>query len=326
MNQYHTENSANSNQPSWERDVLSKIAMAAVVEQRRTRRWGIFFKLIFLLYILVTTIAFFTARSGLDLFSETEGDGHVAVVSVEGVIASGKDASAGKIVSGLRAAFKEDDAKGVILRINSPGGSPVQSGLIYDEMLRLREKHPDKPLYAVIADVCASGGYYIAAAAEEIYADKASIVGSIGVRADSFGFVDAMQKLGVERRLYTSGENKALLDPFSPEQPQEVAHMESLLGEVHQQFISAVKEGRGERLQDHPDLFSGLVWTGEQSVAMGLIDGLGGIRYVAEELIGSEKLVDYTPRSSWLDRLLTRFGMGIGEGVSSVFDTSITLR
>ena len=203
---------------------------------------------------------------------------------------------------------------GVVLRINSPGGSPVQAGQVYDAILKLRDEHPDTPLYAVVSDVCASGGYYIAAAAQEIYADKASIVGSIGVRADSFGFVELMDKLGVERRLYTAGQNKGLLDPFMPEQPQEIAHLEGMLSEIHRQFIEAVTTGRGERLQDNEELFSGLVWTGEQSVELGLIDGLGSLRYVSEELIGVDKMIDYTPRSSWLDRLVTRFGASLSSG------------
>jgi protease-4 len=298
----------------WERDLIGKIAMAALVEQRRARRWSIFFKLLFLFYLLITTWLFYSA---LNWDGGVVGGGrHTAVVSVDGLIIDGADASAGNIVTALRAAFKDEDTAGVIVRINSPGGSPVQAGQVYDEMRRLREKYPKIPLYAVASDLCASGGYYIAAAAQEIYADKASIIGSIGVRADGFGFVEAMQKLGIERRLYTAGENKALLDPFSPQQPQDIQHFQGLLSDVHQQFIKAVQQGRDERLKDNPQLFSGLVWTGEQSVELGLIDGLGSVRYVAEELIGAERLVDYTPRSSWLERVLVRFGTSFGSALS----------
>ena len=311
--------------PDWERELITKLATAAITEQRRSRRWGIFFKLLFLTYVLATTWLFYSSINGFGGFGSAADSGrHTAVVNVEGVIMSDSDAGAGRVIAGLRAAFEDQNTAGVIVRINSPGGSPVQSGLIYDEIQRLRQAHPDTPVYAVVADVCASGGYYIAAAAQEIYANKASIVGSIGVRADSFGFVEAMNKLGVERRLYTAGQNKALLDPFSPENPAEIQHFEGLLQDVHQQFINAVKNGRGDRLQDNSELFSGLVWTGEKSVELGLIDGLGSTRYVAEELIEAEKLVDFTRRSSWLDRMLTQVGSGLGTSLSSALGLSAT--
>jgi protease IV len=218
----------------------------------------------------------------------------------------------------LRAAFESEKAVGVILRINSPGGSPVQAGYINDEILRLREEYPDMPMYAVISDVCASGGYYAAVAADQIYADKASIVGSIGVRMDSFGFVDAMEKLGVERRLLTAGESKGFLDPFQPAKEQDIAHVQKLLNNIHTQFIETVKKGRGDRLQLHADLFSGLVWTGEQSIELGLVDGLASAGYVARELIGEEKIVDYTPRPNFIERFSERLGVAVGKGVGRV--------
>jgi len=206
---------------------------------------------------------------------------------------------------------------GVILRINSPGGSPVQSGYVYDEIRRLRKEYPQTPLYAVVGDMCASGGYYIAAAADEIYADKASVVGSIGVLMNGFGFVEAMEKLGVERRLLTAGAHKGFLDPFSPAQPDEIAHIQSLLGDIHEQFIHAVKEGRGDRLQDDPSLFSGLVWTGEQAVKLGLVDGLGSAGHVAREVIGEENIMDFTPRPRYFEKLAANLGAAVASRMST---------
>lgn len=304
--------SAASGDETWARTQLAKLANAAVLEQRRARRWGIFFKLLTFAYL--SFILWMTFQSiGWDGSGISGSKPHTAVVSVVGQIAEGKDASAGKIISGLRAAFEDKNTAGIILRINSPGGSPVQAGLVYDEIMRLRKANPDIPLHAVIGDLCASGGYYIAAATQNIYADKASLIGSIGVITSSFGFVDVMEKVGVERRLYTAGENKALLDPFSPSRPEEVAYFQGLLGEIHEQFITAVKDGRGDRLKDDPDLFSGLVWSGQKSVELGLIDSLGSVRYVAEEIIGEKELVNFTPRSSYLEKLLTSMGRGLGQ-------------
>ncbi len=258
---------------NWERDILEKIATEGLREQRRTRRWGIFFKSLGFLYLfalLMIMIPGEVRHPGV-----IPGEKHTALVELNGIIAPGTEASADRVISGLRKAFENRDTAGVILRINSPGGSPVQSGYIYDEILRLREKYPETPFYAVITDVCASGGYYVAAAAEKIYADQASIVGSIGVRMDNFGFVDAMKKLGIERRTLTAGENKALMDPFAPVDPKVTAHMTGLLENVHNQFINAVKQGRGDRLKDVDGLFSGLIWTGDQGVEIGLVDELG---------------------------------------------------
>lgn len=291
---------AGENDRAWR--LIEKLASAALVEQRRARRWGILFKTLTFLWLFMLMWMFYQAANWSA--SGVTGERHTAVIDVEGTIAEGSEASADRIIAGLRAAFADDATAGVILRINSPGGSPVQAGRVYDEIMRLREKHSDKAIYAVAADVCASGAYYIAAAAQGIYANKASLVGSIGVRTDSFGFVGAMEKLGIERRLYTAGENKALLDPFIPEKKEDIAYLKSILGEIHAQFISAVKAGRGERLQEDPGLFSGLVWTGAKSVELGLVDGLGDARYVAEELIGAERLLDYTSRKRWLDRVL----------------------
>jgi len=286
----------------WGQELLARVAFASLMEQRRARRWGIFFKSLFFLYLLSMTLL--VLRPGLWEQGLAEvSDGHTALVSVEGIIASGADASAENVIRGLRAAFEDSATRGVVLAINSPGGSPVESGLIYREIRRLREQHPQIPLYAVAADVCASGGYYVAAAADRIYADPASLVGSIGVRAGGFGFTEAMDKLGIERRVYAAGENKALLDPFAPEQPEEVRHMEQLLDSVHQQFIAAVREGRGDRLEDRPDLFSGLIWTGEQGLDLGLVDELGSVYSVSEEQIGASRIVDYTRRNRLFEEL-----------------------
>lgn len=292
--------------PGWEHQLVTKLATAALLEQRRARRWGIFFKVLGFAYVGFTLFMIWQAmdfeRPG------PEAARHTAMVNVEGVIAAGENASAANVIAGLQAAFNDSKTAGVILTINSPGGSPVQSGAIYDEIRRLREQHPDTPLYAVLGDVCASGGYYVASAADRIFADKASIVGSIGVRMDGFGFVDAMKHLGVERRLLTAGENKALLDPFSPAVPEEQEHIQALLNEIHQQFIDAVRTGRGDRLGNDPALFSGLVWTGEQARQKGLVDAIGSERYVAREVIGETEVVNFTPREGLVERFADRIG------------------
>jgi len=237
-------------------------------------------------------------------------------MDVTGGISSQSDASADRIVAGLRAAFADEDTAGVILRVNSPGGSPVQAGYIYDEIRRLRAIHPQVPLYAVITDVCASGGYYIAAAADRIYADKASVVGSIGVIMNGFGFVEAMKTLGVERRAFTAGNNKALLDPFSPLRDDEVEHVRGMLENIHNQFVDVVRRGRGDRIKSDEQLFSGLIWTGEQGVALGLVDELASAGHVAREVIGEENVVDFTPRRGVLDRLASRIGTSLGKSLA----------
>ncbi len=299
----------------WEREVLADLALGALKEQRRARRWGIFFKLLTAGYlILLLVLAFGNRNEGVG----SVGGDHTAVVEVRGVIADDADASADRIVGSLRKAFEHNHTKGVILRINSPGGSPVQAGYINDEIRRLKEKYPHIPVYAVITDVCASGGYYIAAAADKIYADKASIVGSIGVVMSGFGFTDAMDKLGVERRLLTAGESKGFLDPFSPQKNEEVEHVQAMLGNIHQQFIEVVKQGRGERLKDDPALFTGLVWTGEQSVSMGLVDGLGSTSYVARELVGAERTVDFSYKPDPFERFADRLGVVMAETFARV--------
>ncbi len=299
---------SNNDNPKWQEEIVNRLAFAALNEQRRSRRWNIFFKTLFIAYLFLVFFALY--------LPEETGKGitvgkHTALVEFSGMIAPNAEANADTLVGGLRAAFEDDNTAGVILRINSPGGSPVQAGYVYDEIKRLREKHPDIKLYAVVTDMAASGGYYVAAAADEIYADKASVVGSIGVLMNSFGFTEAMKKLGIERRLYTAGEHKGMLDPFSKENPADVAHLKTMLNNIHQQFIDAVKEGRGDRLADDPNIFSGLFWTGEESVALGLVDGLGSSSYVAREIIKQEKIVDYTLRPEFWQRFADRIGLAM---------------
>lgn len=303
--------------PNWERDLVNRLAFAALNEQRRARRWSILFKVLVFVYLFGILFAY---RSDGWESVKAKASRHTALVEVSGIIAAEGEASADTVISGLRAAFEDKKTAGVIVRINSPGGSPVQAGYINDEMRRLREVYPETPLYAVVTDVCASGGYYVAVAADEIYVDKASIVGSIGVRMDSFGFVDAMQKLGIERRLLTAGEHKGFLDPFLPENPDDVAHVQGLLDDIHAQFIDTVRTGRGERLKQDERIFSGLVWTGEQGIELGLVDGLGSASYVARELIGAEEIVDFTPRPDFFER----FARGIGATMARSLVSDIT--
>ncbi len=299
---------------SWEREVVTQLAEASLKEQRRARRWGIIFKILTFAYIGVILYLFVNA----DMATVSINEKHTALIDLSGVIADKEKASADLIVTGLRNAFENKNTAGVVLRVNSPGGSPVQSGYIYDEIQRLRKEYPDIALYAVVTDICASGCYYIASAADKIYADKASIVGSIGVRMDNFGFVDAMDKLGIERRTLTAGENKALLDPFLPEDEKGKAHMQAMLGEIHQQFIDAVKEGRGDRLDTSVEgLFSGLVWTGEAAVKNGMVDELASASYVAREVIGEETMVDYTVQDDIFERFAQRLGSTIAQHVST---------
>jgi len=301
---------------NWEKDVLTSIATEGIKEQKRSRRWGIFFKLLTFVYLFAILMILNTGPSDGSL----KGGKHTALVELKGVIAPGEDASADNVITALRSAFKDPDTVGVILRINSPGGSPVQSGYIYDEVLRLREKHPDTPMYAVISDICASGGYYVAAAAEKIYADQASIVGSIGVRMDNFGFVEAMKKLGIERRTLTAGENKALLDPFAPQNPAVTKHLTGLLKSVHDQFINAVKQGRGDKLKEVDGMFTGLIWTGDQSVELGLVDELGSSSYVAREVFKEDNIVNFTIKPDFLER----FSKQIGAQISNLLVTQNT--
>ncbi|WP_439888163.1 signal peptide peptidase SppA [Pseudomonas sp. MBLB4123] len=296
---------------SWQ--LLEKTLLAGVQEQRRARRWGIFFKLLTFLYLFVA-LALFAPLLDWQKGASKSG-AHTALIEVRGMIADKEVASADNIVGSLRAAFEDANTKGVILRINSPGGSPVQSGYIYDEIRRLRAKYPAIKLYAVISDLGASGAYYIASAADQIYADKASLVGSIGVTAAGFGFVGVMEKLGVDRRVYASGEHKTFLDPFQPPKEEEERFWQGVLETTHRQFIDSVKQGRGERLkvEAHPELFSGLVWSGEQALELGLVDALGNSSYVAREVVGVEEVVDFTVQETPFDRFAKRLGASVAE-------------
>jgi protease-4 len=295
--------------PNWERSVLEKLAMSAIQEQRRARHWGIFFKVLTLGYffvVLFLVMGWFGGKSDGALSSK-----HTALINLNGVISADSNANADNIIASLQEAFKDVHTQGVILRINSPGGSPVQSGYINDEIRRLRTLYPNIPLYVVVEDMCASGGYYIAAAADKIFVNKASIVGSIGVLMDGFGFTGTMEKLGVERRLMTAGENKGFMDPFSPRNPKHEEFTKKMLAEIHQQFIDVVKQGRGKRLKETPETFSGLFWSGEQSIKMGLADEVGSVDSVARDVIKAEEIVDYTTHEGLADRLAKKFGAGV---------------
>ncbi len=306
--------------------VVDRLVFAALREQRRARRWRVFFMLFFVVYLSVVTIMLFSgATSDTGPTQAADGEMHTALVRLSGVIASGEEAGAENVISGLQAAFKHGDTAGVVLEINSPGGSPVQAAYIYDEIRRLRAKHEAIPLYAVVSDIAASGGYYVAAAADRIYVNKSSLVGSIGVRLDMFGFVELMQKLGVERRLLTAGKNKALLDPFLPEQEAQRAHLQGVLNEVHAHFIDAVKSGRGDRMVESEELFSGLIWSGEKALDLGLADAYGTRLSVARDL-SAEDIVDFTPRQSLLTRIADRIGASAGESVSEMLLGGINVR
>ena len=295
--------------PGWERATLEKLMFATLEEQRRTRRWRTFVRLAWLAFFVALFWALFHRGS-----PSTDKTGpHTAVIEIKGEIASSSDSSAEAVVAGMRAAFEDSGSRAVVLLINSPGGSPVQAGIIYDEIKRLRDKYR-KPVYAVVEESCASAAYYIAAAADRIFVDKASIVGSIGVLMDGFGFTGLMDKLGVERRLMTAGENKGFLDPFSPQTEKHREFAQGMLDQVHRQFIDAVKAGRGKRLKETPELFSGLFWTGQQAIDLGLADQLGNIDFVAREIVKAEELVDYTRRENVAERLAKKFGASIGEG------------
>jgi protease-4 len=305
---------ADNGQPggNWERQVVEKLAQSALQEQRRARHWSIFFKL--LLFIWLFAVLFLA----IGLLGKRDGalpGKHTALVDLAGVIAPDTDSSAENVASGLQEAFKDKNTQGVILRINSPGGSPVQAGYINDEIRRLRAKYPEIPLYAVVEDICASGGYYVAVAADRIYVNKASIVGSIGVLMDGFGFTGTMNKLGVERRLLTAGENKGFLDPFSPVMPTHKEYAQKLLGEIHQQFIQVVRQGRGKRLKETPEMFSGLFWTGQKSIELGLADAMGNVDYVAREVIKAEDIVDFTPHENFVERFARRFGSEMAQSL-----------
>ena len=298
--------------PNWERRLLEKIAFASIKEQRAKRRWGIFFKFAVLAYLVTALVLLVDWGGGAEKLADGK---HTALINVRGVINATGDASAEKINGALQSAFEDKRTAGVILRINSPGGSPVQSGIVYDEIRRLRAKYRDIHLYVVVEDLCASGGYYVASAADKIFVDKASVVGSIGVLMDGFGFTGTMEKLGVERRLLTAGDNKGFLDPFSPQDEKQKEHAHLLLREIHQQFIDVVRQGRGKRLKETPEMFSGLMWTGSQSVAMGLADDYGTVDSVARDLIKAEKILDYSVKENIAERFAKRLGAEVSQSI-----------
>jgi protease-4 len=307
--------------PNWERDVLEKLALSAVQEQRRTRRWGIFFKALGFIYLF---FVLFMISGWFDHNDVNKMGKHTALIDLQGEIASDK-ANADMMMSGLKDAFDNKNTKGVIMRINSPGGSPVQAGQINDEIRRQRALHPSIPFYVVVDDICASGGYYIAVAADKIYVDKASLVGSIGVLMDGFGFTKTMDKLGVERRLITAGANKGFLDPFSPADPKQAAYAHQMLAEIHEQFIQVVRQGRGKRLKETPDTFSGLVWSGTKSVELGLADGFGTVESVARDVIKAEEIVDFTPHEGLADRLAGKLGVVMANILNPVAQSGVKL-
>ena len=296
---------------NWEREVLEKLVFATLKEQRASRRWGIFFKFFTLLIVLFGLAAYFDfSWTGPD---ETLGR-HTALIEVDGSIETEGSGSAAVVIPALNKAFSDSGSVAVVLHMNSPGGSPVQAGMIVDEMIRLRKGYPNKPLYVVVDEICASGCYYIAAGADKIYVNKASIVGSIGVLMDGFGFTGIMDKVGVERRLLTAGENKGFMDPFSPMPEKQRQYAQTMLNEIHQQFIAVVRNGRGKRLKETPEMFSGLFWTGAKAVDMGLADGFGTVDSLARDIIKAEDIIDYTQHEGLPERVLKKFGAAMGAG------------
>lgn len=298
----------------WQRDVIEKLAFSALAEQKTARRWSTLFKGLTFGYLFILLLM------ALGVFSDSKKtfDTHTALIDISGVIEAGGEVNADAVMSSLHDAYESKGTKGIILRINSPGGSPVQAGIINDEIKRQRKLHPNIPVYAVVEDICASGGYYIAAAADKIYVDKASIVGSIGVLMDGYGFTETMKKIGVERRLMTAGENKAMLDPFSPVNPKHQELAQAMLNEVHEQFKTVVREGRGARLKETPEVFSGLFWSGEQSIKLGLADALGSADYVAREVIKQEEIVDFTYQEDFASRIAKRIGASVSAALGEV--------
>ncbi|PPD56305.1 MAG: S49 family peptidase [Methylotenera sp.] len=296
---------------NWQQQTIEKLALSGLQEQKAARRWNIFFKVLMFIYLF---IVLFLALGWLGGTKAGTGE-HTALIEIAGVIEAGGDVNADSVISSLNDAYESKGTKGIILRINSPGGSPVQSGIIFDEIRRQKKLHPTIPVYAVVEDICASGGYYIAAAADKIYVDKASIVGSIGVLMDGYGFTEVMQKVGVERRLLTAGENKAMLDPFSPLNPKHQQLAQAMLNQIHEQFKTVVRQGRGSRLVEDNETFSGLFWSGEQSIKIGLADALGSADFVAREVIKQEEIVDYTYQDSITDRFAKRLGASMAKAV-----------
>lgn len=314
---------SNASPDTWAKQVLEKLAQSSLAEQKTARRWSTFFKSLIFIYLFAVLLMALGWLGGTKAPSKS----HTALIEISGVIQPGGDVHADAVIGSLRDAYESKGTKGIILRINSPGGSPVQAGIINEEILRQKKLHPKIPVYAVVEDICASGGYYIAAAADHIYVDKASIIGSIGVLMDGYGFTEAMQKLGVERRLLTAGENKAMLDPFSPVNPVHQAYAQSLLNEIHEQFKTVVRQGRGNRLKETPETFSGLFWSGEQSIKLGLADALGSADFVAREIIKEEDVIDFTYKETMIDRFAKRFGAGaVGALGLDVHQQSMRLR
>lgn len=310
--------------PPWERQLIEKVVLEALNEQRRSRRWGVFFKLVLL---LLAGGALLLSALPLAELPFTQPGKHTALVDVGGVILDGAESNAETVIDALEDALADPGTQGVLLRLNSPGGSPVQASVIHDAIRRAREAHPEIPIHAVVGDICASGCYFIAAAADKIFVNPASVVGSIGVIMNGFGFVDSLTKLGVERRVMTAGAHKALLDPFAPVRPEEKQHLQRLIDTIHRQFIDAVQKGRGERLKsrDHPELFSGLIWTGDQAIELGLVDALGTARDVAREVIGAEEMVNFTPRENLLDRLAQQIGATGGDALRHALRQGLNL-
>lgn len=296
---------------NWQQQTIEKLALSGLQEQKSARRWSIFFKALMFIYLFVVL---FLALGWLGGTKAGTGE-HTALIEIAGVIEAGGDVNADSVITSLSDAYESKGTKGIILRVNSPGGSPVQSGIIFDEIKRQRKLHPSIPVYAVVEDICASGGYYIAAAADKIYVDKASIVGSIGVLMDGYGFTEVMQKVGVERRLLTAGDNKAMLDPFSPVNPKHQQLAQAMLNQIHEQFKTVVRQGRGNRLVEDNETFSGLFWSGEQSIKIGLADALGSADYVAREVIKQEEIVDYSYQDSVVDRFAKRLGASMAKSV-----------
>lgn len=306
--------STQSQDTQWQRDAIERLASSALTEQRTARRWGVFFKSLTFAYLFVILLVVLgVAGSDNKTF-----DAHTALIDISGVIEAGGEVNADAVMSSLHEAYDNKGTKGIILRINSPGGSPVQAGIINDEIKRQKKLHPNIPVYAVVEDICASGGYYIAAAADKIYVDKASIVGSIGVLMDGYGFTEVMKKVGVERRLMTAGENKAMLDPFSPLNPKHQALAQNMLDEIHEQFKTVVRQGRGARLKETPETFSGLFWSGEQSIKIGLADAIGSADYVAREVIKEEEIVDFTYQDDFASRIAKRIGASASAALGEV--------
>jgi len=300
-----------SEENNWQQQTIEKLALSGLQEQKSARRWSIFFKALMFIYLFVVL---FLALGWLGGTKAGKGE-HTALIEIAGVIEAGGEVNADSVITSLSDAYESNGTKGIILRINSPGGSPVQSGIIFDEIKRQRKLHPSIPVYAVVEDICASGGYYIAAAADKIYVDKASIVGSIGVLMDGYGFTEVMQKVGVERRLLTAGDNKAMLDPFSPVNPKHQQLAQAMLNQIHEQFKTVVRRGRGNRLVENSETFSGLFWSGEQSIKIGLADALGSADYVAREVIKQEEIVDYSYQDSVVDRFAKRLGASMAKSI-----------